>query len=107
MDHGMWRCIGASPARAEAFGYGRFWKASGVFFPSPSCPLQHEKAVSGNTETRMMMEPSPAAPFEVMEPEFALELLVVALDHPARLRGRDQVLEGDLRRQRGKPVVGG
>jgi hypothetical protein len=31
IELGTWRCIGASPARAEAFGYGRRFEPSGVF----------------------------------------------------------------------------
>jgi hypothetical protein len=31
IDHGICRCIGASPARAEAFGYGRRFESGGVF----------------------------------------------------------------------------
>src|SRR5713101_6586594 len=38
----------------------------------------------------MMMEPSPAAPFEMIEAEFVLEFLVVPLDPPAQMRQTDE-----------------
>src|SRR5437867_1020440 len=45
----------------------------------------------------MMMEPPPAATFEMIEAEFVLELLVVPLDPPAQMSQTD---EGG---QRGRP----
>jgi hypothetical protein len=38
----------------------------------------------------MVMEASPASPFEVGEAEFALEFLIVALDAPAQFRRIDE-----------------
>ena len=63
IDHGMCRCIGPSPARAEAFGYGRRFESSGVFFTAGE-PLQHEKSIGSDTQARMMMKAAPIAPFD-------------------------------------------
>ena len=43
IELGTCRCIGASPTRAEAFGYGRHFELRGVFFTAQ--PLAHKKAV--------------------------------------------------------------
>src|SRR3954463_149211 len=53
-----------------------------------------------------MMEAAPAAALVVAEADLLLELLVIALDQPARLGGMDQVLEWGARRQVGQPVLG-
>lgn len=41
--------------------------------------------MGGGAEGGMMMKAIPCAPLEVIEPEFALHLLVVAFDAPAEL----------------------
>jgi hypothetical protein len=43
IEFGTCRCIGASPTREEAFGYGRRFELSGVFFTAQS--LAHQKTV--------------------------------------------------------------
>src|SRR6058998_3677598 len=53
----------------------------------------------------MMMEASPAAAFEVIEPELILELLIVALDTPTQLGEADEV--GRRRRQGREPILRG
>src|SRR5215475_4549195 len=53
-----------------------------------------------------MMEAAPTSPLVMTEPEFLLELLVVALDAPPEFRGVDQAGEGDIGRQGGEPVFG-
>src|SRR4051794_4748134 len=50
------------------------------------------------------METAPAPPLIVPEPEFLLELLVVALDPPAQLGQRDEAVEGDVLGKGGEPV---
>src|SRR4051795_12149943 len=54
-----------------------------------------------------MVEAAPAAALEVPEPEFLLELLVVAFDAPPELGKFDHALEADLLWQGREPVLGG
>src|SRR4051794_41816073 len=54
-----------------------------------------------------MVEAAPAAALEVPEPEFLLELLVVAFDAPPELGKFNQALEADVLRQGREPVFGG
>src|SRR5215203_3902149 len=54
-----------------------------------------------------MVEAAPAAALVVPEPEFLLELLVVAFDAPPELGEFNQALEADLLWQRREPVLGG
>src|SRR5258708_15899414 len=53
-----------------------------------------------------MMKATPAASFIVPEPDFMLELLIIALDAPAQLGGIDQIAECDAARQSREPVLG-
>ena len=55
----------------------------------------------------MVVEAAPSTPFEVPEPDFPLELLIVALDAPAQLGEVDQTTEGDLFGKGREPVFGG
>src|ERR1044072_3582218 len=55
----------------------------------------------------MVVEPAPAAALVVPQPEFLLELLVVALDAPPELGAFDQAREADILRQGREPVRGG
>src|SRR3954469_17011279 len=55
----------------------------------------------------MVVEPAPAAALVVPQPEFLLELLVVAFDAPPELGEFDQALEADVLRQGREPVLGG
>ena len=41
----------------------------------------------------MMVEASPAAAFEVAEPEFLLELTIIALDAPAQFRRGNELAQ--------------
>ena len=91
IECGTWRCIGASAARAESFGYGRRFESSGVFFDSQS--LAHQKTVGRNTEAGVMMEAAPVPPFVVMQSKLGFQLLVIALDTPATHRDIHQRLQ--------------
>lgn len=64
-----------------------------------------QKAVGGNAQRGVMVKAAPAAPFVVVEPEFLLEFLVVALDAPALMGDRDQLVEGAGLRQRREVVL--
>src|SRR3954452_24188375 len=92
--------IGATSARvAQARGRG-----SGP--EGEKAPLANEEAVGRDAQGGVVVEAAPAPPLVVVEPQLLLELLVIPLDPPAQLRGRDQLLDrgrlGDVR----KPVLG-
>src|SRR5215213_4502575 len=53
----------------------------------------------------MVVEAAPATAFVVTEADLLLELLVIALNEPARLGGVDQVLQRGAWRQVGQPVL--
>lgn len=90
MESGTWRCMGASPTRAEALGYRRCFESSGVSFAAQS--LAHQEPVGGDAETYVVMEAAPVSPFVVMQSELGLQFLIVALDSPAPLSGGDEGL---------------
>jgi hypothetical protein len=48
------------------------------------------------------MKTAPGTTFKVVEADLALEVLVVALDAPPQLGDPHQLLEGEMRRQRGE-----
>src|SRR6266508_1312084 len=55
----------------------------------------------------MMMESSPAAALEMIQPKLVLELLIVALDPAAQLGEADELGERCRLRQRREPVLRG
>ena len=66
-------------------------------------PLGDQEAVGGDAHGGVMVEASPASPFEVAEPDLLLEVLIIALDAPAHHGDVDEAVEGDVPRQRGEP----
>src|ERR1700737_3560917 len=94
IGHGMCRCIGASPARVEALGYGRRFESSGVFFTAAEM-LQHEKSIGSDAQACVMMKAAPIASFVMTQADFLLEFPVVALNAPAHFDGGYQLLERD------------
>src|SRR5712672_4516129 len=54
-----------------------------------------------------MMETRPSASLVVAEPDFLLELLVIALDAPAHFGDVDQTSEGNLLVEGREPILGG
>ena len=78
IDHGTCRCMGAVPARLEAFGYGRRFESSGVFFCFREA-FSDQKAVRGDTQACMMMKATPVAPLVLSQAQFLLEFLIVTL----------------------------
>src|SRR6516164_10500921 len=52
-----------------------------------------------------MLEAPPPPALEMIQPEFVLEFLVVALDAPPQLREADEVSDRDRLRQRRQPVL--
>ena len=58
-------------------------------------PFGNEKAISRDAQTGMVVEAAPAAALVVPEPQFLLELLVVAFDAPPELGKFNQAREAD------------
>src|SRR5918912_124911 len=89
----------ASPRVAQALGLG-----SGL--GGEKAPLASEEAVGRDAQGGVVVEAAPAPPLVVVEPQLLLELPVIPLDPPARLGGRDQLLEAGRLGQGGEPVPG-
>src|SRR5271163_5271538 len=70
-------------------GEGQGLPAAGVL-RGKGRSLADQESIGGDAERGVVMESSPAAPFEVGEAEFALEFLIVAFDAPAQFRGIDE-----------------
>ena len=51
-----------------------------------------------------MMEPPPAAPFKVSQPEFLFQFFVIPFDNPALLGESGEICEFRVGRQGGEPV---
>src|SRR2546428_1373652 len=66
-------------------------------------PLRGQERVRGDAERRVMMEASPAAALEVIEPELVFQFLIVAFDPPAQHGELDEFRARRGRRQRREP----
>ena len=66
-----------------------------------------QKAIGGDTERGMMVEDAPGTALEVVESQFLLEFLEVALNAPAQLGSPDQLLKRCGGWQVGQPILGG
>jgi hypothetical protein len=77
------------------------------FFASDAVPelLPDQEPVGHRRHGHVMVPAQPAAAFEVIEPEFVLELRVVLLDPPARFRPPDQLHQGDAPGASDEPVL--
>ena len=80
---------------------GEMWSRGG-----DGASFGDQKAVGGNTESGMVVEAAPPAPFIITKPEFLLQLLIIALDPPSQLCDINQTFEGDILWQSGKPILG-
>ena len=69
-------------------------------------PPGDQKPAGCDAERGVMVETAPAAPFEMAEADFLLEVLIVALDAPAQLGRIDQIGEGNVFRQGRQPGFG-
>jgi hypothetical protein len=58
--------------------------------------IDDERSKFGNAQRCVMVEAAPSPPFEVPEPDFLFEFLIVALDAPAQLGNIDELPEGDF-----------
>ena len=54
--------------------------------------LESQETVSNRAERGVVVEAAPCAAFEMVEPDLALHLLVVALDAPSKFRETDQLV---------------
>src|SRR5215210_3650597 len=70
-------------------------------------PFGDQEAIGCKAQAGMVVEAAPAAALVVPEPEFLLELLVVAFDAPPKLGEFDHAREADILWQRREPVLGG
>ena len=62
-------------------------------------PLGDQESVGCDTQRGMMVEAPPSSPFEMSQPNFLLEFLIVALDPPSQLGDIDELTELDIFRQ--------
>src|SRR5437660_5156460 len=96
--------------------FKRYWSSArtrgtvgtrAVFFSAGAMPelLPDQEPVGHCRHGHVMVPPQPAAPFEVVEAEFILEMLIVVLDPPARFRPADQLHQGNAPRASGEPVL--
>src|SRR5215210_8381661 len=70
-------------------------------------PFGNQEAIGRHAQTGVVVEAAPATPLVVPEPEFLLELLIVAFDAPPELGQLDQALKANVLRQGREPVLGG
>ena len=98
IESATWRCARRAPARDVIWGKGRHLADDEVFFGADGFVGGHtlgdQESVGGDTQARVMMEPAPTSAFIVTEPQLLLEVLVVALDAPAHVRLRHQIVQG-------------
>src|SRR5713101_5722969 len=107
IDVGWWRSgrTGSAP-RAETAGYARGAEEGKRCWGGKPSPLGRQEGVGGDAENAMMVKPSPPAAFVVIESEFILEFLKVALDPPADLRQPHELVDGDRLGHGREPVLG-
>ena len=94
-----WRCARWATAGEIIRGKRSDLACDEVFFGADAAgseSLSDQEAIGRDTQTGVMVEPAPAAPFVVTEPQFLLEFLIVALDAPAPVRLSYQVVQGDV-----------
>ena len=100
-----WRCARWAPTGDVIRGKGRHFAFDEVFFTAGTGTggksLSHQEPVRRDAERGVMVESSPTSAFVVAQAEFLLEILVVALDAPAQMRGANQVIDCAVLGQRG------
>src|SRR5690242_21130890 len=110
MECGTWRSgrIGGA-AGLETLGWRRRLDPGGreAALRGEKAALGDEEAVGCDAEAGVVVKAAPATPLVVAEADLLFELLVVALDKPARLGGVGQPLERGRGWQVGEPVFGG
>ena len=96
------------PARVEVRRrLGSFeFEVAGAGRGGKTVPLGYQEPIRCNAKRGVMVEPSPVTAFEMTEPQFLFQLLIVALYDPALFRHLDQRFELRARRQRRNPILG-
>src|SRR5450432_4727860 len=106
-----WRCARWAPPRDVICGKGRHLADDEVFFRANGLargePFGDQECVGSDTQARVMMESAPTPAFIVAEPELLLEVLVVALDAPAHVGLRDQIVQGNAFGEVGQVILEG
>src|SRR5215207_5875266 len=70
-------------------------------------PFGNQETIGGHAQTGVVVEAAPTTPLIGPEPQFLLELLIVAFDAPPELSKLDQALKANVLRQGREPVLGG
>src|SRR5512146_176295 len=84
------RCARRTPTRDVIRGKGSDLACDEAFFGTGGAAggetFRDQEARGGDRQARMMVKPSPPPAFVVAQPQFLLQILVVALDAPAHVR---------------------
>ena len=90
IEFATWRCARWAAPRDVIFKNGRQLALNEVFFtPSIAASLEwlcHQKAVCRNAQSSVVMETPPSPSLIVTQSQVRLQVLVIALDAPARVR---------------------
>ena len=109
IECGTWRCARRTAAGDVILGKGRHLACGEVFFAADRFvsdeSFGHQEPVGRDAQRGVMMKPPPAASLIVSKPEVLLEILVVALDAPALVRGGHQFVQRRAFGQRGQPIL--
>jgi hypothetical protein len=68
--------------------------------------LGHQEPIGGNAERGVVVKTAPAPSFEMAQPQFLFQFLVIALDNPTLFSQSHQIPQLGWRRPSGKPVFG-
>ena len=69
-------------------------------------PLADQESVGCDAQRGVMVKASPSTALKMAEPDFLLEVLIIALDAPAQLGQIDQTMERGVCWNRREPVFG-
>lgn len=103
------RCARWAAARDVIRGKRRDLAGDEVFFGADGLAggeaFGDQESVGSNAQRRVMMESTPASSFIMTEPQFLLQVLVVAFNAPTRMRLGHQVVQGNVVGQRRQVVL--
>src|SRR4029079_2029112 len=103
-DNRAWPRDGASAARRGGRPAGSAPAGSPLFSRldrvlSSSVPLPQQEAVGQQDQGRVVVEPPPGSPLEMVQPQLLLHLLVAVLHRPATLPQPNRLLQARALRQ--------